>query len=349
MWQANLQLKQRGIWNFKTSKIYGEISSYKDEASKHSMKNNKWSLAQMPNQLGKVVIVTGGNSGLGFETAKAFAQKGAEVILACRSLDKGEIAKNVILKSFPKAIVNVMTIDLMDLLSIRSFVELFKEKFNRLDILINNAGIMMNPYTVTKDGFESQMGTNHFGHFALTGLLLDLIKNTPNSRVVTVSSLAHKQWKINLNNFLFENGMGYNSMKAYSHSKLANILFTYQLQRLLEKNNVDSIASAAHPGASYTNLGRFHEHKFLARMLRPLIVNILPNSASGALPQIRAASDPKVKGGEYFGPSGFMELAGSPVLVKSSKTSRSTEDAQRLWEISEGLTGVKYNLKENGG
>lgn len=207
---------------------------------------------------------------------------------------------------------------------------------------MNNAGIMMNPYTLTKDGFESQMGTNHLGHFALTGLLIDLITKTPNSRVVSVSSLAHKQFSLNLDNFQFVNGKGYSPMKAYSHSKLANLLFTYHLQRLFEKNSINSIAVAAHPGASYTNLGRFLEGKLLARFLKPLIVKVLPTPASGALPQIRAAADPNVKGGEYFGPSGFMELAGSPVLVKSNKPSYSIEAAQRFWEISEELTGVKY-------
>lgn len=306
------------------------------------MGNKKWNLDQMPDQSGKVVTITGGNSGLGFESAKAFALKGAEVVLACRSVEKGKMAKDEILKLAPNTSINIIAVDLMNLSSVRSFVKKFKENYNRLDILINNAGIMMNPYSVTNDGFESQMGTNHLGHFALTGLLLDLILNTPNSRVVTVSSLAHKQWKINFDDFLFENGKGYNSMKAYSYSKLANLLFTYELQRLFEKNSIDSIAVAAHPGASYTNLGRFLENKLLARVLKPIIVKILPSPGSGALPQIRAAADPYVNGGDYYGPAGFMELAGSPVLVKSSKNSHSIDDAQRLWEISEKLTGVKY-------
>jgi NAD(P)-dependent dehydrogenase (short-subunit alcohol dehydrogenase family) len=310
------------------------------------MGNRKWSLTKISDQSGKVVIVTGGNSGLGFESVKAFAHKGADVVLACRSVKKGVVAKDEILRSFPEANINVMTIDLMDLSSVRSFAESFKEKYNRLDILINNAGIMMNPYAITKDGFESQLGTNHLGHFALTGLLIDLIINTPNSRVVSVSSLAHKQFRLNFDDFLFEDGKGYNPMKAYSHSKLANLLFTYQLQRLFEKNNIQSFAVAAHPGASYTNLGRFLEHKLLARVLRPLIVKVLPSPASGALPQIRAAVDSSVKGGDYLGPSGFMELAGSPVLVKSSKASRSIADAQRLWEISEKITGIKYRFQK---
>ncbi|MFP4556753.1 MAG: oxidoreductase [Bacteroidales bacterium] len=308
------------------------------------MVNKKWNLNRMPDQSGKVIVITGGNSGLGYESAKAFAHKNAKVIIACRSMEKGQIAKDKILNFATKASIELMTIDLMDLSSIEGFAKTFKEKYNRLDILMNNAGIMMNPYAISNDGFESQMGTNHLGHFALTGLLLNLIISTPNSRVVTISSLAHKQWKINFDNFLFENGKGYNPMKAYSRSKLANLLFTYQLQRLFEKNSIQSIAVAAHPGASYTNLGRFLEGKLLARVLKPLIVKILPSSASGALPQIRAAVDPNVKGGDYYGPSGFMELAGSPVLVTSSKTSHSIDDAQRLWEISEKLTGVNFRF-----
>jgi NAD(P)-dependent dehydrogenase (short-subunit alcohol dehydrogenase family) len=308
------------------------------------MQSKKWSLADMPDQSGKIIVVTGGNSGLGFESVKAFAQKGANVVLACRSVEKGEAAKTEILRIFPQCRIKVMALDLMDLSSVRNFALEFKANFPQLDILLNNAGIMMNPYSVTKDGFESQLGTNHLGHFALTGLLIDLIIKTPNSRVVNVSSLAHKQWKMDFDNILFENGKGYNPMKAYSHSKLANLLFTYHLQRFFDSNSINSIAVAAHPGASYTNLGRFLEHTIVAKALRPLIVKMLPTPASGALSQIRAASDPEVKGGEYFGPSGFLELAGHPVRVKSTKESYSISHAQRLWALSEKLTGVKYNI-----
>jgi NAD(P)-dependent dehydrogenase (short-subunit alcohol dehydrogenase family) len=308
------------------------------------MSKKKWNLNDMPSQSGKVVVVTGGNSGLGFETVKAFADKGAEVVLACRNISKGELAKEEILKEIPQGKIMVLPIDLMDLSSIKLFAEEFKQNFSQLDILINNAGIMTCPYALTKDGFESQMGTNHLGHFALTGYLLELIIPTPNSRVVTVSSLAHKQWKMSFANSLSEFAHSYNKMRAYSRSKMANLLFTYELQRRFESNGINSIALAAHPGASYTNLGRHLEDKFLARLLRPLIVKILPNPNSGALSQIRAAADTNAKGGQFYGPSGFLELAGNPVVVKSTKSSYSIEDAKTLWEISEKLTGVQYKF-----
>ncbi|MBS4013151.1 MAG: SDR family NAD(P)-dependent oxidoreductase [Bacteroidetes bacterium] len=304
------------------------------------MSKKKWTLDDMPSQEGKIVVITGGNSGLGFETAKAFAMKGAEVVIACRAIDKGNAAKESILKETPDAKIVVMALDLMSLSSVRSFAENFKQKYSRLDILINNAGIMTSPYALTEDGFESQMGTNHLGHFALTGLLLDLILSTPKSRIVNVSSLAHKQWKMSFENSLSEYAHNYNKMRAYSRSKLANLLFTYELQRRLEAANHDCIAVAAHPGASYTNLGRHLEHKLIARILKPLIIKVLPTPKSGAMPQIRAASDTAVKGGEYYGPAGLGELAGKPVKVKSAKTSYNLEDAKRLWEMSEELTGV---------
>jgi NAD(P)-dependent dehydrogenase (short-subunit alcohol dehydrogenase family) len=308
------------------------------------MSKIKWALNDMPDQTGRVVVVTGGNSGLGFETVKAFALKGAEVVLACRSLNKGEIAKEQILKLYPKGIIVPMAIDLMDLSSIRDFAEKFKQNFSRLDILINNAGIMASPYALTRDGFEYQMGTNHLGHFALTGLLLDVIAQTPRSRVVVVSSLAHKQWKISFSNSLSEFSHSYNSMRAYARSKLANLLFAYELQRRFKKNNSNSIAVAAHPGASYTNLGRHQEAKLLVRWLRPLIIKVLPSPQAGSLPQIRAAADPSVEGGQYYGPSGLLQLAGHPVVVKSTKSSHNPEDAIKLWDISEELTGIKYRI-----
>ena len=304
----------------------------------------KWTLNEMPDQSGRVVVITGGNSGLGFETAKAFALRNAEVVIACRSKGKGENAKKSIITLFPNCKVTVMPIDLTDLSSVRAFASQFKQNYSRLDILINNAGVMTCPYALTKDGFESQMGTNHLGHFALTGHLIKLITSTPGSRVVVVSSLAHKQWKISFENSLSEYATSYNRMRAYARSKLANLLFAYRLQRIFEQKNVDSICVAAHPGASYTDLGRHLEGSLFVRLLRPLIVKILPTAASGALPIIRAAVDAEVKGGEFYGPSGFLQLSGSPVKVRSSQNSYNHEDAQKLWEVSEVLTGVSFDL-----
>ncbi len=304
----------------------------------------KWTTENIPDLSGKVIIVTGGNSGLGFESVKAFAEKGAEVILACRTIEKGENAKVKILNHNHTSKIVVMPLDLMDLSSIKRFVVRFRENYNRLDILLNNAGIMIPPYSLTKDGFESQIGTNHLGHFALTGLLIDFIIKTPKSRVVSTSSIAHKNGKMDFGNFLFDNGKGYTPMKAYGRSKLANLMFIYQLQRFFEEKNIASIAVAAHPGVSQTNLMRFIENKFYYRILKPLFSFLLQNPAKGALPQIRAAVDPNVQGGDFYGPDGFNEMAGFPVKVKSIIASYNTEDAKKLWELSEKLTGINYNF-----
>lgn len=304
----------------------------------------KWTIANIPDLLGKVIIVTGGNSGLGFESVKAFAEKGAEVILACRTIENGETAKIKIIKQNHTSKIVVMQLDLMDLSSIKSFATRFKENYNRLDILLNNAGIMIPPYGLTKDGFESQIGTNHLGHFALTGLLIDLIVKTPTSRVVSTSSLAHRSGKMDFDNFLFDNGKGYSPMKAYGRSKLANLLFIYHLQGIFEAKKIDSIAVAAHPGVSRTNLMRFIESKFYYRLLKPLSSLFLQSAAMGALPQLMAAVDPNVKGGEFYGPDGFNEIKGSPVKVESNEASHRIEDAMKLWKLSEKLTGIKFNI-----
>ncbi len=308
------------------------------------MSKKKWTLENMPDLTGKIIIVTGGNSGLGYESVKAFAEKGAEVILTSRSIEKGETAKAEILKINPDGKIVVMELDLMEFASIKKFANSFKEKYDKLDILLNNAGIMTTPYFLTKDGLEAQNGTNHFGHFALTGQLLDLIKKTLGSRVVNVSSNAHKYGKMDFEDFLFENGEGYTPMKSYARSKLANLVFTYELQRAFEANDIKSISVAAHPGASRTNLGRHLEDKWWFKPVFALMAPFTQDQARGALPQIRAAVDPGVKGGEYYGPSGFGEMKGDPVLVKSNEASHHRTDAWKLWEISEKLTGINYNF-----
>ena len=304
------------------------------------MKTEKWTTENIPELKGKVIIVTGGNSGLGYESVKAFAKNGAEVILTSRSIEKGEAAKTKIGKV--KGNISVLQLDLMDFASIKNFAEYFKKKYNRLDVLLNNAGIMTTPYFLTKDGLEAQNGTNHFGHFALTGHLFELIKNTSKSRFVNVSSMAHKQGKMDFDNLLFENGKGYSAMKSYGRSKLMNLLFTYELQRKLEAAGIDSISVAAHPGVSNTNLARFLEDKLIFKILKPLMSPFIQEQEMGALPEIRAAVDPNVKGGEYYGPDGFNEMKGFPVLVQSNEASHNLEDAKKLWEVSEKLTGVKF-------
>ena len=304
------------------------------------MKKENWTKANIPDLSGKVIIVTGGNSGLGYESVKAFAEKGAEVILASRSVEKGEAAKKAMLEV--KGNISVLPLDLMDFSSIKSFTEKFQQKYKRLDVLLNNAGIMTTPYFLTKDGLEAQMGTNHFGHFALTGLLFNLLKNTPASRIVNVSSMAHKQGKMDFSNLLFENGVGYSPIKSYGRSKLANLLFTYELQRRMAAKGIKTIAVAAHPGVSNTNLARYLEDKLIFKILMPLMSPFIQEQDMGALPQIRASVDENVKGGEYYGPDGFNEMKGFPVLVKSNAASHNLEDAKILWEVSEKITGVKF-------
>lgn len=306
------------------------------------MENTNWNIQNIPDLSGKTIIVTGGNSGLGYEAVKALAGKNAEVILACRSIKKGEAAKIEVLKIHPKAIISVMEIDLMDLRSIHSFADEFHSKHTKLDILINNAGIMMTPYSLTKDGFESQIGTNHLGHFALTGLLLKTLKKTPKSRVVTVSSIAHKNGTMNFKNLLFEKGLGYSPMKAYGQSKLSNLLFSYELQRIFETNKIDCISVAAHPGVSDTNLFVHAAPKWLMKLFRPLFLLFIQPAEMGVLPELRAATDPAVKGGEFYGPNGNYEMKGYPVKVTSTETSHDKSSAHQLWELSEKLTAIKF-------
>jgi len=309
------------------------------------MNDTNWTIENISDLSGKVMVVTGGNSGLGYESVKAFAMKGAEVVLASRSMKKGEEARAEILKDVPRAIINVMELDLGDLESIRQFASEFKKAHKRLDVLLNNAGIMMTPYFTTKDGFEAQLGTNHLGHFALTGLLIDLILKTKGARIVNVSSGAHKNGEMDFDNLQFEDGKGYKSMKAYGRSKLSNLLFTYELQRKLEAAKKETISVAAHPGVAMTNLARHMEDKLLFKILAPVFKRLAQDQAMGALPQIRASVDPEVKGSEYYGPNGKREWKGFPVLVPSNEASHNLGDAASLWEESEKLTGVKFDLK----
>ncbi len=303
-----------------------------------------WTIENISDLTGKTIVVTGGNSGLGYESVKAFAGKGAEVVLASRSVDKGEEAKMKIQKDVPEGKIKVMQLDLGDLESVRNFASAFKSAYKKLDVLLNNAGIMMTPYFTTKDGFEGQFGTNHLGHFALTGLLMDILLHTEGARIVNVSSGAHKNGKMDFDNLQFSEGREYSPMKAYGRSKLSNLLFTYELQRKLEAAKKDTIAVAAHPGVAMTNLARHLEGKFLFKILSPLFKRMAQDQAMGALPQIRASVDPQVKGSEYYGPGGKREWKGYPVLVPSNEASHNLQDAASLWEESEKLTGVKFTL-----
>ncbi|MFX0052403.1 MAG: oxidoreductase [Candidatus Hermodarchaeota archaeon] len=301
---------------------------------------DKWTTDDIPDLTGKVIIVTGANSGVGFEAAKEFARKGAETILACRNMEKANKAANKIKKEIPKANTVVMHLDLSSLKSVHQFAEEFKAHYSQLNILLNNAGIMFVPYSTTEDGFETQVGINHFGHFALTGLLFDLLKNTPGARVANVSSNGHTMGGMNFENFNYKAGKNYSRLGAYGRSKLANLLFTYELDRRFKKANINAIAVAAHPGLSNTNLVR----QWYFRILKPLIWRVLfwrvQSAHMGSLPSLRAATDPSVSGGEYYGPR--KGSRGHPVKVESNSASHNRIDAKKLWELSEKLTGVKY-------
>jgi NAD(P)-dependent dehydrogenase (short-subunit alcohol dehydrogenase family) len=301
---------------------------------------SKWKAEDVPDLSGKVIIVTGANSGLGFEASKEFARKGAKVIMACRNMDKAQVALIQIKEEIPDASIEVMRLDLARLKSIHQFAGKFKAKYDRLDVLLNNAGIMFTPYGKTEDGFEQQFGVNHLGHFALTGLLLDVLKETPKSRVVNVSSSGHTMGKMDFDDLMWKNN-GYSGRKAYGRSKLANLLFTYELQRRLESAGIDCISVAAHPGAARTNLMR-HMNRILSSILWVFLGPFIQSAAMGALPEIRASVDSEVKGGEYYGPEG--RYGGYPVQVESNGDSHNEEDAEKLWEVSESLTGVKFTF-----
>jgi NAD(P)-dependent dehydrogenase (short-subunit alcohol dehydrogenase family) len=295
---------------------------------------SKWTARDMPDLTGRVAIVTGANSGIGFEEARALAGKGASVVLACRVEDKGQAAVERIAREHPAAAAVFMQLDLADLASVRRFAAEFGQGYERLDILIDNAGIMATPFGRTVDGFELQFGTNHLGHFALTGLLLDAIRRTPGARVVVVSSAGHVFGKIDFDNLGGERG--YNPQRAYGQSKLANVLFAYELQRRFEAAGIDAIAAAVHPGWAKTNLPAHW------RMVRWGNVILGQSAEMGALPALYAATAPGVQGGDYFGPGGLLGVKGHPVKARSSARSHDAAVAARLWAVSESLTGVRY-------
>jgi len=264
------------------------------------------------------------------------------VIVASRNPDRADRAVQKIREEIPSAKLTFIRLDLASLESIREFADGFKSKYGRLDILLNNAGIMLIPYGTTVDGFENTIGTNHLGHFALTGLLLDILSKTAGARVVNVASSAHYRGEMDFNNLLFEDRNGYAPMKAYGRSKLANLLFTYELQRRFQSTGSGVIALAAHPGISATSLANHLFFNLISWLIQPAMRVVFQSSAMGALPSLRAAVDPEARGGQYYGPDGKGERAGYPVLVSSNAASRNEDDARKLWEVSEELTGVYY-------
>jgi len=304
----------------------------------------QWQAEHVPDQTGKVVIVTGANSGIGYEAAKVLAGKGAHTILACRSREKADTALRDIRTAHPIASVDVMELDLASLTSIRAFADAFRSRHKALHILLNNAGVMALPYRRTVDGFEMQFGTNHLGHFALTGLLLELFLTPERARIVTVSSTVHQIGWIH-----FDDPHGerkYQRWLAYGQSKLANLLFTYELQRRFAARGAHPISVAAHPGYAATNLQSASariEGPALHTWMLGLTNRIMAQSAAmGALPLLYACTAPEVQGGDYIGPDGFMEQWGYPKKVNSNHRSYDKEVAARLWKLSEDLTGVQF-------
>lgn len=312
------------------------------------MVKQKWTTENIPDLTGKVIIVTGANSGIGFEAAKEFARKGAQTTLACRDLGKAHGVQSQIQAEFPAAKTEIMQLDLASLDSINQFAAAFKANYDHLDILVNNAGLSMLNYNTTADGFEMNVGVNHLGHFALTGLLLDALEKSAAARVVSVSSVGHRSGLMDFDNLIFKDGRDFSLVASYARSKLANLLFAYELQRRAEAAGSGVISVAAHPGLSRTNLGRSMIEKWQWRMMLQMYewLHLTQSAAMGALPILRVAVDAEVKGGEYYGPDGFKEFRGYPVLVQSSEASHSREDALRLWELSEELTRVSYSLRQ---
>jgi NAD(P)-dependent dehydrogenase (short-subunit alcohol dehydrogenase family) len=298
----------------------------------------KWTTDDIPDQTGRVAVITGANTGLGYETARALAEHGAHVVLAVRNLDKGKDAAARITAASPSAGVALQELDLTSLDSIRAAARQLRSDHDRIDLLVNNAGVMYTPKSTTKDGFELQFGTNHLGHFALTGLLLDRLLPVAGSRIVTVSSIGHRiRADIHFDDLQWEHS--YNRVSAYGQAKLANLLFTYELQRRLAPHGT-TIAAAAHPGGSNTELMR-NLPPLVARV-SAVIEPLFQDPAMGALPSLRAATDPAVVGGQYFGPDGFAQTRGYPKVVASSRKSHDVDRQRRLWAVSEELTGVVY-------
>ncbi len=309
-----------------------------------TVSSKHWSTANIPDQEGKVVVVTGANSGLGFETSRELTRKGAHVVMGCRTESKALAAIKEIHSEQPDASLEFIPLDLASLDSIQRFAEGFLKSHSKLHILCNNAGVMALPYTKTADGFEMQIGTNHFGHFALTGQLLPTILTTPGSRIVNVSSLAHKGGRIRFHDIHWEKR--YSKWLSYCQSKLANLLFTYELQRKLEAVDADTICVACHPGYTSTNLQMAAPRMKGSRwgeIIWSLWNRMFAQRVSqGALTNLYASTAPEVNGGDYIGPRGFQELAGAPTKVRSSRRSHNKEDAQKLWELSVKATGITY-------
>ena len=303
---------------------------------------DKWTSDRIGELKGKRIIITGASHGIGFETARVLASKGADLVLAVRNREKGEKAAARIMPVNGHQPVSVMQLDLADLESVRRFAEEYAARFDRLDVLINNAGVMVPPYSVTKNGFELQFGTNHLGHFALTAHLLPLLTATPLSRVVITSSIAARNARIDFNNL--DGSKGYNPMRFYRQSKLSNLLFAVELQNRFERAADSTISVACHPGISVTNLLSRGSERETGQVMKTLMRIVAQPADKGALPTLFAATNPDLRGGEFIGPDGTRNHKGYPVLTNDAARLYKADLASRLWEISESLTGIKYSI-----
>lgn len=306
------------------------------------MNNQPWTKEDIPSQEGKIVIVTGGNSGLGFASAFALAEKGATVVLACRDTRKGNIAYNNIKLKFPKSQVEMMKLDLAKRSSIEEFVENFQKKYKHLHILMNNAGVMATPQQKTKEGYEYQFGINHLGHFILTGLLLPMLQNTPESRIINLASLAAQSGRIYFEDIMHEKK--YVPFRMYAQTKLAVLLFSLELNKRLFAAGSHVKSIAAHPGGSKTNLGEGAKMNPLFKMFfSGILSNLFMQPAErGALPQLYAATSPDAEGGEYYGPNGWRELKGFPTKINLPASAQDEAVWEKLWEVSKELTNLDF-------
>jgi len=308
-----------------------------------SSRSAQWTAADIGDQGGRTFVVTGANTGIGLETAAALAEHGARIVLACRDASKAEAAATRITGAVPGAVVEVVGLDLASLASVRQAAAQIRSRHEQLDVLINNAGLCWPPFGRTQDGFELQIGTNHLGHFALTGLLLERLTGTPGSRIITVSSFRHLQGHIDLDDLHFRQ-RPYRPLAAYDQSKLANLMFAYELQRRLTAADAQTISVAAHPGAVRTDLQRHLPGPIKVISKAGIALRGQRDAGMGALATLRAATDPAARGGEYYGPERFHGWSGHPVRVDSSARSHDTDTQQRLWSESERLTGITYQF-----
>jgi NAD(P)-dependent dehydrogenase (short-subunit alcohol dehydrogenase family) len=314
--------------------------------NRHPVTTEPWSLSGVGDQTGKVVLITGANSGIGFETARVLADHGAHVVMACRNLEKARRAADELENDLDRSSIELLSLNLADLVDVRRAAETFLAAHARLDILINNAGVMGTPYRQTADGFELQMATNHLGHFAFTGLLLDRLLTSGSSRVVTVSSQMHRYGSIDFDDIA---GLKVgNTWRHYGASKLANLLFTAELSHRLAAAGESTIAVAAHPGWTRSNLfgtgAALGERRVRTKAARTFGSFFGQATASGALPTLYATTARGVESGQFIGPSHAFELFGPPKVVRPSRAARNDTDAARLWEISEELTDVRYSV-----